>query len=290
MANTRPIASAPVGFLSGFTAGFARPLEGAALLLRHRGLKRFAVLPLLVNIFIYALVIALFIWLLASLDLQVGEWQFLGPVGGWLSTALDYVLDTLKWIIAIPIILIVCYFSFTIVGLILAAPFNEMLSARVERRLHDPTALTGEGSPGMLRDTWVSLTDALQILLRQLLWTIIVLPLIFVPFIGWIPLFIVTGWFTGLGLVDPTLARHRRSRAEKDALMSARAGEVFGLGVATELMLLVPFLGLGMLPVAVTAGTIIAVNADPGTRAHPPDEPPDQPRDEAPDQPPAPPA
>lgn len=283
MVNTKPIATSSVGFLTGFSAGFARPLEGAALLLRHRGLKRFAILPLIVNIIVYTLVIALFIWLLASLDLQVGEWQFLGPVGGWLSTALDYVLDTLKWIIAIPLILIVCYFTFTIVGLILAAPFNELLSARVEKRLHDPTALTSEPSPGMLRDSWVSLVDALQILSRQLLWTIIVLPLIFVPFIGWIPLFIVTGWFTGLGLVDPTLARHRRSRAEKDAMIAARRGEVFGLGVATELMLIVPFLGLFMLPLAVTGGTIIAVHADPGTR---PNDSPDQ----IPEQTPAPPA
>lgn len=250
------------GFLSGFAVGFMRPVEGAGFLLRHRGLKRFAILPLITNIIVYAIVIGLFIWLLASIDLQVGPWEFWGPTGRWLSSALDWLLDTLKWLIALPLILIICYFTFTIVGFILAAPFNEMLSARVERRLIDPSTTEKEAAPGFIRDTWTSLVDSGRILSRQLLWTLLVLPLIFIPFVGWIPLFAVTGWFTGLGLIDPTLARRRRSRLQKDSVLASRRGEVFGLGVAMELMILVPFVGLFVLPLAVTGGTIAAVQAD----------------------------
>ena len=75
--------------MKGFIAGFSLPLRALNLLLTRRRLKRFAILPLLANVLIYAVVYVLVIWALWNWDIAGPKWKFWGSTGETLSTAAD---------------------------------------------------------------------------------------------------------------------------------------------------------------------------------------------------------
>jgi CysZ protein len=247
----------------GFWAGFALPARAANVLLRNRGVKRYAVLPLIVNALVYFTVFALFIWFLLNWQVpQVGPWDFWGGFGAWLADAVNWAAGTLKWLLLVPLFFIISYFTFTMVGMIIASPFNDMLSEKTEQVLTHPRQAAGLPLKITARAMVTSLFDTIVILLWQLLFTVLVLPLLIVPVIGWVPLFLVTAYFTGLGFIDISMARnYLRNRHKKPAVRLHRAS-VFGLGMAMELLFMVPFVGLLMLPLGVVAGTILYCRTD----------------------------
>jgi CysZ protein len=247
--------------------GLASPARAANLLLTARGVKPYAVLPLLANGLIYAIVMTLFIVLIAHWQPQVGAWEFWGPTGRWLANALNFTLGPLKWIVAIPTLLVFCYFTFTIVGFIVAAPFNDMLAARVERAICHPRLRGREGDerlPLMLTGRLMLLTmwDSLLIVARQLAWTAATLPLLVIPIVGFIPFFLVTAYFTGLGFFDTSMARNNLRNRHKAPVLRVHRWELLGLGAAMELLFMIPFAGLLLLPLGVTAGTILYCEID----------------------------
>jgi len=243
--------------------GLAAPVRAANLLLLSRGVKRYAVLPLLANAVIYAMVMIVFIVLIAHWQPQVGAWEFWGPTGRWLASAINFTLGPLKWIVAIPTLLVFCYFTFTMVGLVIAAPFNDMLSARVERAICHPRE-GEERLPLMMTGRLMALTmwDSLVIVARQLLWTIATLPFLVIPIVGFIPFFLVTAHFTGLGYFDTSMARNNLRNRHKTPVLRVHRMELLGLGAVMELLFMIPFVGLLLLPLGVTAGTILYCEID----------------------------
>lgn len=248
--------------MADFARGFSMPLRAARLLLTHRGVKRIAVLPLIANVIIYAAAFILVIWLVSVLDLSVSQWEFWGPVGGWLSTGLNWTTGALKWVLAIPLFLIATYFTFTMIGMVAAAPFNDLLSARVERRLCAPEDEQNLPLGLTAKLMILSVLDALQIVGMQVLAMVLCLPLLLIPIVGAIPLFCVVAYFSGLGYFDTATARNNLRWKHKSPMIAERRWMIFGFGVAMELMFLVPFVGLLLLPIGVTAGTIIYCRSD----------------------------
>lgn len=245
-----------------FRGGFFLPLRAARLLLANRGLKRYAVLPLLVNVFIYLGVFTLAIYTLWNVELEGWHWEFWGETGSRLSTAIDESLFAIKWIVALPLLFVFSYFTFTIFGMIVASPFNDLLSARVESKM-DPSQQRDDlsffaGLPHMLYCLW----EAVIMTSKQLLAMLLVFPLIFIPVVGAIPLLLVTAYFSGRGLVDVAMARNYLRGPHKRALIHSSRAKIFGLGLAMELLFLIPFVGLMVLPIGVAAGTILYCQAD----------------------------
>ena len=242
--------------------GFLLPIEAAWLLLRAPGLKRYALLPLLASCLLYVVAFGVLIYLLAHWEFSVGEWNFWGPVGGWFSTALNWSLSTLKWLVAIPLALAISYFTFTLLGMVIAAPFNDMLSERVERALCRPNQDLSLPLTLTLKLTLIGIVDAIRILLMQLAAMVLVLPLLLLPIVGFLPLFLVVAYFTGLGFFDVPMGRnYLRWRYRKPAI-HLRRSELLGLGVGMEVLFLIPFAGLLLLPLGTTAGTMLYCRSD----------------------------
>ena len=236
--------------IDAFARGFASPFRAIDLILKARGGVRCAALPLAVTALLYAAVCAAALALIWNWQIEF-TWDFWGPTGAWLAAAATYCLTALKWLTLVPCIAIVSYFSFTAAGMLIAAPFNEMLSERIEAHLH------GRPAPVPLRlgAVVLCLTDTLALLGRQLLYTLLVLPLVLVPVVGAVPLFLVTAWFTAMGFADTAMARHYlRPRHKRPAVAAAR-WELLGMGTALQLLFLIPFAGLLLLPIGVAAGT-----------------------------------
>ncbi len=247
--------------LGDFTRGLALPFRGAGFLVKNRGLKRYAVLPLVLNVLLYALALTVFFYFLWNWNVGTVEWQFWGPVGGWLAAAVNWMGWLLKLVVAM-LSLGAAFFTFTGVGMVLASPLNDILSEKTE------LVCTGqEGKLAMpLRFTtkaaFLSVYDSLGNLVRQLLFTILALPFLLVPLVGFVPLFLVGGYFAGFGFIDSAMARNFLRAPHKKLLADRRFWELIGFGVAMQACFAVPFVGMLLMPVGVVAGTLVYCGED----------------------------
>ncbi|MBI2605214.1 MAG: EI24 domain-containing protein, partial [Deltaproteobacteria bacterium] len=123
------------GITGGFAAGFKAPLQAAALILKTPSLAALVVIPLAINIGLYIL---FFRYGSAFLEGLIQSWTAqwssnLPAWAAWVAPLGRVGLKFLAWLLLI----LVSALSFTLVSGIIAAPFNDYLSAmtgRVYRR------------------------------------------------------------------------------------------------------------------------------------------------------------
>jgi CysZ protein len=247
--------------VSAFIKGLRLPFSAAGFLLANRGLKRYAILPLIFNILIYGLVIVLFMHFLWSWDIYHVSWDFLGPVGRWLSAAVNW----LGWLVKLAMAaaaLAAAFFTFTAVGMAVASPLNDILSEKSEM-----VCLGGVEKMAMpfrftTRAALLSAGDSLRNLVKQLFFTVIVLPFLLIPVVGFVPLFLVGGYFAGFGFLDSAMARNFLRPKHKRLFSDKRFWEIVGFGAAMQALFAVPFLGMLLMPVGVVAGTLLYCGED----------------------------
>ncbi len=117
----------------------------------------------------------------------------------------NYSSGFLRWIIAVPLLLVIGYFSFTTVTMIIASPFNDALSSKLLRNM------TLSSVPDLVegwRATVRSFVDSAGIVARQVFLIALCLPLLLIPLIGPLPMFLVAAYFAGLGFVAVAAAQH----------------------------------------------------------------------------------
>lgn len=242
--------------MKGFVRGFLSPFRAAKLLIGRRGVKRYAILPLLCNIILFALFIfATLQWILPGVDLASYAPVWTGAFGQW-------VLTTFKWIIGVALLLVLFFYGFTAIGLVITSPLNDLLSEKVEGAIGGNTEQLELPWKKWLAATALSIWESLRIAIGQLLLTLICLPFMLIPIVGIIPIFVVNAYFAGLGFMDFSLARHFLRKKHRQAGLGGRRSEIFGLGVAMTLLLMIPGLGLCIMPLGVTAATILYCDID----------------------------
>jgi len=257
-----PHLSTPTTKLS-FEECLLLPVRAAGLLLRHRSLRGVATLPMLVNLVLYVALMALAFWWIARWEPSwLGEW-FGNEMAGWVVTAA-------KWAVAVPVLLVVAYFTFTTVGMVVAAPFNDVLSARVEAvlRTGGPAGET-ESLRAWTRQVIATAIGSARLLVLQVLLSLLALPFLLIPAVGFVPLFLVTAYFGGLSMIDVAVARHDPTAGRLRRVLPGRRLQTLALGAGTELLFFIPFAALLVLPLGVIGGTMLYVTwtADHETRA-----------------------
>lgn len=247
--------------VSDFTRGLALPFRGLAHLFAHRGLKRYAVLPLVLNVALYAVALAVFFYFLWNWRIGLVQWDFWGPVGGYLAAAVNWMGWMVKLMVAM-VALAASFFTFTGVGMALASPLNDILSEKVEisccgadDRIDMPFRFT-------FRAALLSFRDSLGNLVRQLFWTILALPFLIIPLVGFVPLLLVGAYFSGFGYLDCAMARNFLRPRHKKLLSTGNFWEILGFGLAMQVLFAVPLLGMLLMPVGVVAGTLVYCRAD----------------------------
>ena len=255
------IGNIPPFSLSDFTTGLGHPFRGVSYLFTHGGLKRYAVLPLILNLIMYALALVVFFYFLWRWDIGIVEWDFWGPVGRNLAAAVNWLGWTLKLVVAMAA-LALSFFTFTGVGMVIASPLNDILSEKVEvsycgsdDKLDLPFRFTAGAA-------LVSLFDSVSNLIRQLTYTVLALVFLFIPLIGFIPMMLVGAYFSGFGFVDTAMARNYLRPKHKKLIVRKRFWEILGFGLAMQVVFAIPFLGILLLPVGVTSGTLIYCSSD----------------------------
>ncbi|MDR0361866.1 MAG: EI24 domain-containing protein [Planctomycetota bacterium] len=251
----------PAPSTGGFFAGAALPLRGLRFLLANGGVKRYAALPLLLNILLYALALALLFWLLGRWEIGAVAWDFWGPAGRWLSAAVNWA----GWIVKAAAglaALAIAYFSFTAVGMILASPLNDLLSEKIEA-VYTGTAKSPD-LPFRLtaRASLLSVWDSIATACKQLVYSVFSLPFLLVPVIGFAPLFLVGAYFSGFGFIDSAMARNYLRPKHKKLLAKGNIRKIVGFGAVMQILFFVPFVGLLLMPLGVAAGTLLYCDCD----------------------------
>ncbi|MBP0047163.1 sulfate transporter CysZ [Marinobacterium sp. AK62] len=230
------------------------PVHGASYLLRgaamlpQPGLRRFVLVPLLVNVLLFVGAI----WLLIE---QFSVW-----VDYWLSFVPDW-LDFLYWLfwpLFALVVMVGVYYGFSIVANLIAAPFNGFLSEKVERQLRgDP--ITDEGWMAVLAMIPRALQRELHKLAYYLPRFLVILVLTFIPFITPLaPLlwFLFGAWMMSIQYCDYPMDNNRVSFRQMKELLKARRVTSVGFGALVQLGMLIPVVNLIVMPAAVIGATL----------------------------------
>ncbi|MGQ9859047.1 MAG: EI24 domain-containing protein [Thermodesulfobacteriota bacterium] len=245
-------------FLLQLLAGLWAPLRGLGYLRKNRPLWRYVWIPAMINVLLFAALGTLFFFLfphLVGLILPEGE--------AWYLTALRGIL----WAVGSLMVLLLFLLTFTTIGAVIAGPFNELLSERVEQiqggTLPRETGSIWQQARRSARSAWESIKHLAVYLLGSLillLWNLL-------PGIGSVIYTVVaTLWtllFLALEFGDYYLARHWvlfRTRWRK---LWRHLWASLGFGAGCALLLMIPVLNLFLMPGAVAGGTLLWMKLEP---------------------------
>jgi CysZ protein len=232
-----------------FFKGASYPFTGLRWLTRPR-LRSFVVIPLLVNAALFGTAI----------------WWGINEFGILLERALSHLptwLDWLRWLLwplFMITILLVIFYTFTLVANLIASPFNSILAKHVED-LAKPDSRYPEGKPLWQEIILAPLTE-LKKLAYFILWTIPLLVLFFIPGINAIaPLLwaAFSAWMLALQYVDYPMGNHNILFREQRRILARRRWLALGFGGAVLVITMVPIVNFLAMPAAVIGATLMWV-------------------------------
>ncbi len=226
-----------------FIKGFLDVFSGFGLLIKP-GIKRFVLIPFAINISLFSVATIL---LKDQLDI-------------WLEKLLPDWLGWLEWLILplfwIAMVLIVFY-TFTVFANLIAAPFNSLLSARIE------AFITGQkpediNSDGFIRLMTRTTKSEIQKILYAIKWFIPLIILTIIPVINiaapflWI---MFAAWFFALEYNDYPLANRGLFFEDIKSYNRKNRMRSLGLGSAVFILTSIPIVNFFAMPVAVAGAT-----------------------------------
>jgi CysZ protein len=227
---------------------------GLKLILRP-GLRLFVLLPLTINLLLFVGLIVL-----AVREFEGWVASLMPGLPQWLSF-----LDYLLWPLFVVLVLLILFFSFTLLANLIAAPFNGFLAEKVETVVRgqdvSPPFSWGELLAMIPRTLGRELRKLAYFLPRAL--GLLVLSLI--PGLNLIaaPLWLLFGvWMMAVQYIDYPADNHKLGWYEMLAWLRAKRWQSMGFGAATYAALLVPGLNILLMPAAVAGATVFWVRED----------------------------
>lgn len=216
--------------------------------LRRPGIRRYVIIPLLVNILIFGL---LLYWV----------WQY---AAGIVSDIDPYVPDFLErmavawlWTYLFSLILFLINL-FSSLAMIISAPFNGLLAEAVEYQE------TGQHPPGGLWEAIIDMPSAMANELNKLAYrlvvTVLALVLVFVPYINVIVPFVwllVQSWLFGFEYMDYPLDNHGIRLRQQRRLLRRQRWLITSFGGWVMLLNMVPIVNILVMPAAVSGATLL---------------------------------
>lgn len=214
-------------------------------LIRKPGLRRYFIIPTLINILVL-------VALISVSALYFDSWieMAMGWFPDWMTA-----LYWLVWIIAFLIVMVLVLFCFTFIANIISSPFNAVLSVRVEE------FLTGN-PPVSAASAWMVLPRAIGREISKLLYVLprlaVLALLTIIPVINTISpfLWVLFGaWMMAIQYADYGADNNDVSFRDLRTLLERRRFQAFMFGLPAYLLLTVPMVNLVLMPVGVAGGT-----------------------------------
>ncbi len=236
LTNHSPLAQSGAGY---FFKGFE--------LIRQKGIRRFVLIPLSINILLFSIA---FYFMFIQLE------QYMAMLMAWLPSWLDW-LDVVIWPLAVVTILVVFSFIFSTAANWLAAPFNGLLSEKIEASLSGQVAPKGnmfdivKDVPRTLGREWTKLTYYIPraIGFFILMWVL--------PVIGQVIWFMFIAWMMAVQYKDYPFDNHKVPFNQMKIALKQRQGLSFSFGITVALFSMIPIVNLIVMPVAICGATAL---------------------------------
>jgi len=234
------------------------PVSGAGYLIKGMGLitkpglRRFVLVPLLINIGVFSAAI----WY-GVVQFETFILWMESKVPSWLQW-----LEWLLWPLFVLALLIVVFYGFSLIANLIAAPFNGLLAEKVELHLTGRPLSEGGGLKQALIGLVPTLIDEVRKLLYALLWAIPFLILFLIPGINvaapvlW---FLYSAWMLALEYADYPMGNNGLKAREMRSRLRERRVLGLGFGAATAGLTMVPVVNFVVMPSAVAGATAMWV-------------------------------
>jgi len=234
------------------TRGFFYPYRGFKFLFAHPRLLGYVAIPFAINTVLYTAVV----WFTGS---RFGNWvNALVPRGdAWYWNLLSYAL----WVVFAAVLFLVVVYTFTLVGNLILAPFNDLLSEKVEwvytgQQLEEPFRLGA-----LLADMKRSLLAELGRLALFGTGFLLLLTLNLLPGLGTAAygpaVTVYTLFFLGWEYFDYSMERSHFGFRVKRRTAWRNLTVFLSFGAGTALLLLIPLLNFLAIPACVSGATLL---------------------------------
>lgn len=219
-------------------------------LIREPVLRRFVIIPLVLNVLVFiALFAGLYQGFLALIPM-VMEWL---PDWAWLQA-----LDWLFWLLYGAVIILLMAYGFVILANLIGSPFYGYLAELTEKRLTGQLISTEDSWRQIVADIPRALWRELQKILYYVPRAALLLILGLIPVINLIGVLLWFGfnsWMMALQYVDYPSDNHRESFSDLKRFLRVTRLSAYGFGVPVALGAMVPLFNLVVVPAAVCGGT-----------------------------------
>lgn len=220
-------------------------------LIHQKGIRRFAYIPMAINTVLFSIAI----WLGVS---RFDQWLN-SLIPSWLP---EWLLSWIMWFIwplFAALLLLIVFFSFSIIANVLAAPFNGTLAEAVETKLlgQPPLALNWKE---VIKDAPSLVWNEIRKLLYFVAWMIPLFILSWVPVINIIaPLLwiVLSSWMLALDYHDYPMGNHQLKFPQQRTLLRQKRSLALGFGLATLGATMIPFVNFLVIPAAVAGATAL---------------------------------
>ena len=236
-----------------------QPLSGIGYLLKgmkllsHPKLRTFVLIPLLINILIFA----------------SAFWFLFTSITNWIDSYIAGLPDFLSWLSYLfwPFLIVSILFGFsflfsTIANLI-AAPFNGLLAEKTENILINEQ-INDDGFTGLIKDLPRIFKRELQKLAYFLPRMFLCGILFFIPAFGQIVApfiwFVFAGWMMAVQYADFPFDNHKIPFKTMKSALSKRLGKNLTFGMVISFFTTVPIVNFIIMPVAVCGATAFWVD------------------------------
>ena len=234
--------------LGDFTTGIQAMARAFGLLWKP-GVRLYVIVPLLINLLLFGALI----WYGYSLFVPVVEWMM-----SYVPAVFDF-LEWLIWLFFGVLAAITVFFTFTPVANIIAAPFNALMSEKIEIQLTGKAVSSEVGFARMAID---AIASQLRKLAYIAIWALGLFLVTLIPGINLLAplLWVVFGsWLLSLEYFDYPMGNHDLVFAEQKRQLAERRGISLGFGGAVMVMTSIPVVNFLAMPVAVAAATLLWV-------------------------------
>ncbi len=216
-------------------------------LVREPGIRRFVLIPLTINILLFGGFIA---W---------GYSQF-QPLVQWL---LDWVpdwlgfLEWLIWAVITSMTAVIVFFTFTPIANVIAAPFNAIMSEKLEEMLTGRPVNSGVSLQQLIID---SIKSQLGKLVYIAVWSVGLFVVGFIPLLNLVSpflWFIFGAWLMTLEYMDYPMGNHDLTFQQQKDAIKQRSGLALGFGGMVMVLTSIPLVNFFVIPVAVAGATVM---------------------------------
>ena len=219
-------------------------------LIRKPGIRRYVIIPLLINIILFGGLI----WFGYAQFSPLVEWAM-----SWVPDFLEF-LKWLIWLVITSMTAIIVFFTFTPIANIVAAPFNALMAEKIEEMM---TGRDINSEMSFMTLVTSSVSSQIRKLIYILLWSAGLLIFSLIPVVNFISpiLWVVFGsWLLSLEYLDYPMGNHDLTFSSQKKLLASRRGLSLGFGGMVMILTSIPVVNFFVMPIAVAGATAMWVD------------------------------